>query len=514
MAAQSNTIFDIIHGVWRRRKWLIIMTFVSVFAIGASLVASLPSMYAASTTLIFGNDDISEDLVGPSVSGELEQRLDLVSRTILSRTALQDVIETYNLYPEMRKTVSPEGVINRMREDSSITQDTLRRPEWGQDAKFSINIGYQGWSPELTATVTNDLANRFALENESIGVSQLTRTAGFLKQQLAEAEQRYFEEQAKVNEFNRENLGGLPEQEMINLASLNRQNAELRINLDKQTDLEGRRNDLVLGLSNIADPNGAGLTGVRLLDSKKRELSALRARYTESYPNIVRLRTEIEVLEREISLGGLEEAANATPSIAEGYEQRQLAEIENQLRKLRVDQAELEADIEDVLNRIEATPTVGQELGRLNSSYNAAREEYFSLQKRYGDALLAEDMERQRHQNFQVLEEAIAPEFPIAPNGFNLYIMITLLAAACAGALAFLAEFFDSTFHTIEDMRAFTSLPVIVSIAKIDTRADKLKRWLKFGIVTATVAVVIVVFAVLSFNYGQSNGQDLVWMLS
>src|SRR5207247_10787159 len=101
------------------------------------------------------------------------------------------------------------------------------------------------------------------------------------------------------------------------------------------------------------------------------------------------------------------------------------------------------------------------------------------LRKRYEDALLAESMER-RHtgEQFLILDSAAPPSLPAAPNRPQVLFLGGLLALAMAAVAVFVAEYLDTSFHAADELRAFTSVPLLASIPRIDTRRDV---WLRRG---------------------------------
>ena len=58
---------------------------------------------------------VPEKLVPSNVNAELDQRINSMTQTILSRTALSSIIQTYNLYPSERRGKPIEDVIEIMR---------------------------------------------------------------------------------------------------------------------------------------------------------------------------------------------------------------------------------------------------------------------------------------------------------------------------------------------------------------------------------------------------------------
>ncbi len=513
MTTHNHSLMDSVTGIWKRRKWLLIMSFVLLFCVAASLIIALPPLYKASTVVVFGQDDISESYVTSGNSSELEQRLEVVRQSLLSRSRLQEVIEEFDLYPEMRKLYPAEAVIRRMRKDITINQQMLRQPQWGQNATFTVQIGYQGWDPDLVSQVTNGLAARFQAANEDIRTRQATRTVEFLKEQLDAARNAFLLQEQRINEFKTANLGGLPQQEGMNMATLERLNSELRLNGERQIQLMSRRSDLLLGL-NEGGSSGAvtGASNVLRLERLKRELAELGNRYTENYPEIIRVRNQITELERSIAISGPDEPATADSGVPRVGDDPQ--QIESEYARLKAREGELRAAFQSLQDRVQNTPKVEQELQQLTNEYNLMREQYLALQERHQAAQLAESLEYQQNQQVQVLEYAVPPSFPAAPAVTQLLIMAFILAAGAALGLVFIAEQSDRTFHNLDDVRNFTRLPVLGSISRISTTGDRLRASARFVATAVIFATCVVVLSMLAYYYGQAQGQDLMWMMN
>jgi hypothetical protein len=67
-----------------------------------------------------------------------------------------------------------------------------------------------------------------------------------------------------------------------------------------------------------------------------------------------------------------------------------------------------------------------------------------------------------------------------------------LLALAAAAAAVVAREQFDTSFHSIDEVREFTSIPVIASIPQIGKAPRRGYLRLAFGTVSAVAAIVLV----------------------
>ncbi len=91
--------------------------------------------------------------------------------------------------------------------------------------------------------------------------------------------------------------------------------------------------------------------------------------------------------------------------------------------------------------------------------------------------------------------------------------MSALLALGAAVGAVIIVERLDTSFHTLADLREFTSVPVVASIPRIAVAADATpvlrRRWLA----AASLAVGLALVVFVSYHFARGNEQ-LVWMLS
>jgi uncharacterized protein involved in exopolysaccharide biosynthesis len=204
--------------------------------------------------------------------------------------------------------------------------------------------------------------------------------------------------------------------------------------------------------------------GVDLLTQMQQDLMELRMRFNENYPDIVQLKAEIAALTR---LRQQEARAAAGQPGAQT-------------------DAELAEQREHVLSETSASPSV-----------------------RAAAARAAEAPKEQ----FLILDSAIAPVMPAAPNRIRLLFMALVLALGIAGVSVLLAEQLDTSFHRRDDLWGFANMPILASIPRIVTRADIWLRRLRFGLLGVLTVGGMALLVRASWFIGQ-NGDQLVWMLA
>jgi hypothetical protein len=164
-------------------------------------------------------------------------------------------------------------------------------------------------------------------------------------------------------------------------------------------------------------------------------------------------------------------------------------------------------------SRVEMAPEREQELQQLSRDYRATREMYDAVLKRYHDAQAAVDVERRRAgEEFQILERAVPASEPSAPNRPKLILLGVVLSLAVAGAAVMLAEQIDASFHSVDDLRAFSKLPVLVTIPQITTRADRVRR--RWRLQLAAFAGVAGLFLVVGIAYVVAHNDLLITLLT
>jgi succinoglycan biosynthesis transport protein ExoP len=218
---------------------------------------------------------------------------------------------------------------------------------------------------------------------------------------------------------------------------------------------------------------------VERLSRLKRELAELRTQYSDKYPDVVRTTDEIAALEQHLK---------EHPPVAQAAP------------------AELADDGEEPVERF-------RERREPTADSLSVREFYASLLKRYEEAQLAETLERQKGEQFQILDSAVTPGAPVAPNRMQLLVMAMILSAALAGVAMALAEGLDTSFHRTEQLRAFAQLPILASIPRIVTSADTWRHRLRVAAVTVVVVAGLALIVRGSYQLGQ-GGEQIVWMFA
>lgn len=493
----SDGGIEVFYQVWKRRKWLAVGVFTFSFFTTASFVWALPNIYRATATVLLDGQappgaaaDIGQDNGG--------NQLDPVTEEVMSRDRLAGLIDRFDLYPTMRGKISQEAVIARMRRDILIDRKTSDDPS-GRNPIFALDVSFQGTDPAIVAQVTNALVSSFVNESNAMRTSATTNTVGALQSQLAAIKQKLDNQAERINSFRDSHIGELPEQQTANLATLQQLSVQLQQNNASEIQAMTRRENLLKQMTDSGDAS---------LDQLEQELASLRTRYTDKYPDVVRLEAQIAAMKRQqAAQGGQDSHKSASPL------QQQFQALDSELSSYKEQDSRLHAEITDYQKRVENVPLRAQQLQGLSQGYNETQDVYSALLKQYEQAKLGQDSAGAAGNQYRVLDPAVVPREASGPARMRLIVMVLMLSLALAAAAVLAAEKLNVSFHSVDELRAFTTLPVLATVPRIVTRGDAWKDHLRSGCVTVSVLAVTLVAAELTRILGHGSSQ-LVWMLA
>jgi len=191
-----------------------------------------------------------------------------------------------------------------------------------------------------------------------------------------------------------------------------------------------------------------------------------------------------------------------------------LTAAESEAKLLKAEEQRLRAAITAYQARLENTPKREQEFQELARDYESTKQLYESLSKRHEEAQLAESMEqRQKGEQFRILDPAMPSGIPAAPNRLRLFIVSLVLSLGLAVGALMVAEMLDTSFHSVKELREFSIVPVLVSIPRIVTDADRHRQQRWFRMAAAGTMLGLVLIAGVCYLVGHGNEQ-LVQMLA
>jgi polysaccharide chain length determinant protein (PEP-CTERM system associated) len=511
--ADGAHVTERLREVWSRRKWLAMAVFALSIAAGVSLVWSLPDVYRATATVL-----IEEPRVDPSVTAELDRRLQMISQEILSRARLDGIIQRFGLYRGLRQQVSPEAAVGQMRRDIG-TEFQSSAHSSGAGGTITVAVSYRGTQAATVTQVANAIAGLYLEEDRRIRERQASGNVQLLASQLQELKQTVEMQEREVATYQESHVGELPQQSEANLAALEQLHSELRTTSDERMRALDRRNDLLRRLAELdldAAP-AAAVPRTGRLEKLKDDLADLQRRFSDRYPDVIRLKAEIAALESqpaaaEAPAPGAPAAGSSARTAARLKEG--LSDVERQIEGFKADEVRIRSGIAGYIQRLENAPRRQRALQEISRDSQTTRDLYDALRKRYEQAQLEEGTQNgDAGPRFRILDPAVVPRGPAAPNR-KLLLMFALLAAlGMAAGAAIVAERLDTSFQSAEELRAFTQVPVLASIPRLVTAGDVRGRRMRFAAATVTVLLATGALIHISRVVARDN-YALVFMLS
>lgn len=450
--------------VWHRRKWLALLVVAAVLACVVSISLSLPDLYRASVKVIVDHQDVSDAYVRPSVTSELETRIQSIHQQITSRARLGRLIEELHLYPELVGKVPPEVVVDRMRKDIQLQLQGVETS--GRNSTIAFTVSYSGRDPKVTADVANRLASYYVEANTESRERQAARTAEFLAQQVNDIRSQLDQQERRTTDYVRRYNGELPQQLEVNMSALSRLTTRLQLNAEYQLRIAERRERLE---KELADESlAAGVVDDSSIDEAqltklKQELSAARGKFSERYPDVVRLKAEIATLEAHLAAtrsSGARRARAADPEAAARF-----AALDAEMKNLQQEEAALRRQIASYEARVAAVPAREREIEQIARGRDVAAERYAALLKQYQDARIAASLEQGNEgSEFRILDSAVPPRVPAAPQRMILILLGVAAALGCAFVAMVIAEKLDNTFHSPDELRQAVDAPILATI--------------------------------------------------
>jgi polysaccharide biosynthesis transport protein len=505
----------------RRRRWYILLPVFACWAIAWGGSWLVPSSFQSDALILVEQQKVPEQYVVPNVTVNLQDRLQAMTEQILSRTHLQSTITRFHLYElhrrwEFTQTADP---VEEMRSDIKIELvEAPGRP--GQLTAFKIR--YTAGSPQLAQQVNSELTSLFIDENLKSQEQLSESTTAFLESQLATAQAKLEEQEAKVRAFKATHFGNLPSQVETNVQILTGlqtqlQNAQRAIDGAKQQKiyLESMQQEYQAIQAGFGSGNSAVTTPDTLnkdLSDLRHQLQQARSRYTEDYPDVVQLKdkisqmeklkqdmdSEIAASEKPVKTTSDADARSAVPAPHEST--LPMMQIQSQLKANRAEienyqqqEKKIQADIAAYQARLNLTPETEQELADISRGYEESKANYDSLLQKQNQSQLATSLEqRQQGEQFRILDPPSLPSRPSTPNHLFISMEGLMVGFALGAGLAAFLELTNVRVRHEKDLEGVVPLKVLVGIPRLDAPGEARSRVLLRRLEFCVAAVMVI----------------------
>lgn len=466
-----------------RRKWQICTVALLVSLITATVALMLPNIYRSTTVILVDPRKVPDSFVMSTVSSSVADRLETLREQILSATRLAQIIDSFNLYADLRHKKTQEEIIDEMRKDIEVEVVASTTGDRGLGA---FRVSYRSKNPNLAAQVTNRLASLFIEENLKAREEMVVGTTEFVDRELQDAKLDLDKKEAVMRGIKERNSSVLPESENMHLQALSALQLELRGEMDAANRAQQQKLYLESTLASspsVVDLDKSNSSAPELqtlqmeLSKQQGDLDQLRARYGPKYPEVLKRDAQIADLKRQIAsltpAGGVKRTPPAAKSKNPVLES-QIGLLEEEIQKDTSREQDLKNQIAYHQSKLEQIPVVEQEIASATQDYNVAREHYKQLLDRKFSADMSSNLESyQKAERFVILDPAQVPEKPFQPNR-PLLDAVGLAGGIGLGCLvAFILEVLDPTIRSEAEIPIMILGHVPVLPSPEDTRAHR-----------------------------------------
>jgi len=537
--AQPAQLRGTLRGLWRYRPTFFVVAGV-LMAITLAAALLWPPTYMSGSTILIEQQEIPQELVRSALTSFADQRVQVISQRVMTTQNLLQLIERYNLYPDIRLNKPREVLLQTMRDSISmkmISADVID-PRSGRptQATIAFSVSYKSRSPELALKVANDLTSLYLNENLTSRTQLAEQTSSFFAEEAARQQAHIMELDKKLSDFKQKNQERLPELSQLNQQISERTEMDLREADNRISALDSQKVLLQAQLAQISptslvmsDSGQRMLSAEDRLKALKSELAGYKARYAPDHPDIVNTQREVEGLEREVksddttgdllrqlnesrqqlasakekyapehpdvvrltrTVAELEKAVAAAPTSATLSQGRNhpdnpaYIQVKGQLDSVSVEREsavkrrdELSAKLDDYERRLAQSPAVERQFRELARDLDNAQRKYEEIRSKQTEVQVSQNLEiEHKGERFTMIEPPLPPEKPISPPRFLMLAAGFVLSLGAGVGATVLRDKFDASVRGVQDMRVLLSVPPLAAIPRIVTQAERKKH--------------------------------------
>lgn len=533
----------------KRRRMLLASVALPILAISAALAIGLPNIYVSSSLFTFTDATVPGELAANAnadvVMREQEEYrdayVDSLSRSVMTFNTLKQLVTAV-------PGVVPPGTDTQTAVKDIIARTTIAPvrtpvldPQTGRtrDIITSFQVSYDSRNADRAVSAARWLTNTFLLQSRQNPLMRAKTAEQFYDGEVQRYRDQIAQIQSKLALFQTKNYDQLPGLTDINmnimqttqrdLDNVTQQLEALRQNhvfLQQQLDAaknEGADTGLLEQLeaeyrTKLAtyDPNYPDMIALRQqidvlkegggavdslslpaqLKAQEQLLAQTRLRYSDSFPDVQRIKRQIKILKTRIAHGE-KYAGNAPGSPAVVELETQLKANETQTQGLERQQGQLQQQVTKLSRHMEATPEVERQYNALSLNLQQAQTQYNQLlQNQMNAQLTSQAIASGRSDKIRIVQHPELPDTPGKPNRIAIGVVGLLLAILLGLTAVVIAESFDQSVRGSRDIRrvlACSPLAVVPEIADAVTA-----RRHRVQVAVLTMCVCVAAFAVLA----------------
>ena len=484
-----------------RGKWIILFSFIIVLILTTFITFTTDPVYEAKATVLIQGSGAKErmifdDLYFGNQSTMITNQIEILK----SRSLAKKVLETLDLsdFRDSLKIFQPneDGEIMSLRQMTSWFQENLEISH-RKDTDL-IDIIFSAGSAFECLQIANVTAVEFRLLNASTNKLQITELREFLEEQIekkgeelkrAEEDLREYQEREKVASLDDETTQLV---ERFAHAETMLQEAQIELNSAQErkqslvNQIEERKISLQDDLSEISTPYLISLQNqlAEAVAEKSKYEIALRSEI--SNPNKLSFESQVRGYDEKINairdkLKEESQKIQSSSMVKDVFQLSQglitnLLETETEIKSLIAKIGALQGVVSDYDYKLESLPDKILQLARLERKRKVQETTFILMKTKLEETKI---QEAGQSKNVSILDEAIAPLFPVKPNKKLNLLLGALIGLGLGVAITFLKEYFDDSLKSPEEIEklGFNLLAAIPKIEVDEVEKKAQKKW-------------------------------------
>lgn len=532
-------VFSYLWGVWRYR-WLALGIAWAVAIGGWFWVWQLPESYVARGRIYVDTNSVLRPLLrGLAIQPDVQERIGLLSRTLLSRPNLEKLMRMTDLDLQVTTAREKDELLSNLaksihlsagRRDPSLYSISVKDPDRDTAKRIAQAL--------ITVFIESSLSGK---REDSTGAQD------FLDQQIKEYEARLIAAETRSANFRQKHisiLGGSggyyrnlnSARTRLRQAKLNLKEEENRVvNLQRQIDGEDplyipSREPAVIdespSLAQANVPKAYTQTDEKI-KMTERTLSDLQLKYTDRHPEVRRMKSLLDDLNerkaeeesaRIAKLKAINEKRKAGQSVEDvdfgdlsGLAnspvylnmKKMLTDAKSRVAALKIRVKEYEDRVTDLEEKVSTIPQIEGQLKQLERDYGVVKTQHSALLKRRETARMGQDVEQKANDvTFRVIDPPYVPLKPSEPNKLMLNAMVLLGALGAGAAVSLLISLINPVFLDSRDLSSKTGLPVLGSVTINLLAEEKRRERIGVAVYASLVACLLIAFAGMAISSG------------
>jgi uncharacterized protein involved in exopolysaccharide biosynthesis len=478
---QAGNLRDFLTVLFKHKETILIVFFAVIVTVTVGSFLLPPTYEAKSSLLVkFGREYIYRPEVGERGSSDSRPLIPLNQEEVInseiqilsSRDLIEKVIQTLkveNIYPEVVR--SPPTRMTPM--EAAILQFEKKLSVEGVKKSSVIQVSFQHKDPRIAAKAVNLLVD--FLKEKHLQVYSDPKSS-FLEQQLSTYEQKLKDSQNQLETFKQKyQVFSLEEQRTLLLKQRTEFDTSFKTSQNQIRELQNKLLSLKTQMRAVSKdvPLYSETERYKIIDDAKAQLLSLHLKeqellqkYNEDTPLVINVRKEIKIVQNFIKKQeeDLKGKVRTGQNIVYQDIEREMIKTQAELSSQEAKSATLREQIAQLNREVQTLDLRENDLQNLKRELGANEKNYKTYLEKVEEALISDNLNRQKMANISMIQAAAVPQKPIKPKkALNIALGIILGVVSGLG-LAFFSEYTNQGLSTPESAERHLGLPVLGTV--------------------------------------------------